>query len=246
MKTQYNGPEMNGRKLLVLLLTAAVILTLFLLRYRNHRLSDDTASIHEREMVRQYVDISEYDSLIRAHEDSIADWYLLSAIAYVESKFDTTLVSPAGAVGLMQIMPSTYNGILLEMGKDTTLRSSELDVEVAVHYLHKLNDMFDFIDQEERLNYILGSYNCGAGHVFDAMRLARRDGICRYNWASLTPVLKSLSEEKVYTDTLCRNGRFDAGETLRYVERVKQKYHEYRFLDLTFQASERISENIKE
>lgn len=244
MKTQYNGPEMNGRKLLVLLLTAAVILILFLIRYR--RPSDNAAGEPEQEKERQFVDISEYDSLMRAQEDSVFDWKLLSAIAYVESKFDTTLVSPMGATGLMQIMPSTYNGILREMDMDTTLRSAELDVIVAVRYLHKLDEMFSFINRKERLNYILGSYNCGAGHVFDAMRLARRDGICRYNWASLTPVLQSLSDEKVYTDSLCRNGKFNACETLRYVEQVTRKYHEYRFLDLTFQASERISENIKE
>ena len=90
-------------------------------------------------------------------------------------------------MGLMQIMPRTYRYMLDKMGlPDTIVQNPELDVQVAVRYLNELNGSFNFINEEERINYILGGYNGGPNHIFDAMRLARKNGINRYNWQSLT------------------------------------------------------------
>ncbi len=241
-ETRYNGPEMSLRKVIVLLLTAALILTLFLTRTCRQEPVRETVPEKTVQAV-HHIEISPYDSLFQEYADSMFDWTLLAAIAYVESKFDSTAVSCRGAEGIMQIMPSTYRHILRRMGIDTTLQSTELDVRVAVRYLHHLSDQFSFINEKERLNYILGSYNGGAGHIFDAMRLARRDGTNRYRWDSLTPVLESLSDERVYTDSLCRAGSFDATETLAYVRKVTYIYNRYRSRDLIYQAAERLMEN---
>ncbi len=35
------------------------------------------------------------------------DWHFLAALAYQESRLDQGIVSPAGAVGIMQILPET-------------------------------------------------------------------------------------------------------------------------------------------
>ncbi|MBK6894549.1 MAG: transglycosylase SLT domain-containing protein [Flavobacteriales bacterium] len=52
--------------------------------------------------------ISPYDSLFQVHADSLSwDWRLLAAVAFKESRFDTTALSYAGAGGLMQMMPTT-------------------------------------------------------------------------------------------------------------------------------------------
>jgi membrane-bound lytic murein transglycosylase F len=169
---------------------------------------------------------------------------MLAAIAYVESKFDTTARSYRGAQGLMQIMPSTYRHLLAKMGEsDTLAQNVELDVKVAVRYLNDLSNLFSFINEKERINYMLGSYNGGSNHIFDAMRIARKNGVNRYNWSSLTPVLVSLKDPEVYTDSVCQYGAFDATETLQYVNRVKRKYKEYSDLDLLFRAIEKVAEN---
>ena len=247
VETKYNGPEMSWKKLLVLLLTAALILILFLTRTQ----SEGTTPIEEIEepqapKVEEYVYISPYDSLFRLYADSIYDWKLLAAIAYVESKFDTTACSHRGAQGLMQIMPATYRHMLAKMGvADTMAQSVELDIMVAVRYMNELGKAFDFINEKERINYILGSYNGGSNHIFDAMRIARKKGVNRYSWSSLTPVLKSLSDPEVYNDSVCQYGAFDATETLNYVRRVTRKYKEYRSQDLMFQAFEKLAENNK-
>lgn len=242
---EYNGPEMNVKKILVLLLTAALIVILFLTRERHleQELSDEI----EQELAEQYVYISPFDSIFRQYADSVCDWKMLAAIAYVESKFDTAAVSHRGAQGLMQIMPATYRHTLARMGvTDTMAQNVELDIMVAVRYLDDLSDLFSFINENERINYMLGSYNGGSSHIFDAMRIARKSGVNRYNWNSLTPVLMSLSDPEVYTDSVCKYGAFDATETLQYVRRVKRKYNEYKSLELTFKAAEKFIENSKE
>jgi membrane-bound lytic murein transglycosylase F len=78
------------------------------------------------------------------------------------------------------------------------------------------------------------------------MRIARKRGVNRYNWNSLTPILASLSEPEVYNDSVCKFGPFDATESLQYVRRVKRKYNEYRSLELTFRAAEKLMDNCKE
>lgn len=241
-ETRYNGPEMNVKKILILLLTAALILILFLTRSRSGNEAESGEELHE--VPQQFVYISPFDSIFRLYADSVCDWKMLAAIAYVESKFDTTARSYRGAQGLMQIMPSTYRHLLSKMGEsDTLAQNVELDVKVAVRYLNDLSNLFSFINEKERINYMLGSYNGGSNHIFDAMRIARKNGVNRYNWSSLTPVLVSLKDPDVYTDSVCLYGMFDATETLQYVNRVKRKYKEYSDLDLLFKAIEKVAEN---
>ena len=151
------------------------------------------------------------------------------AIVFAESTYRPEVVSSSGAVGLMQIMPSTYRSMLEKMGEydsllvDTLHFSTELNVKAAVFYMHRLIDRFDIINEKERLNYILGSYNGGSNHIFDAMRLARKRGINRYNWNSLSSVLERMNEEDFYTDSVCKFGYYDATETLMYVDKVQRK-----------------------
>lgn len=243
-ETRYNGPEMNVKKILILLLTAALILILFLTRSGSRSGNEAESGEELHEVPQQFVYISPFDSIFRLYADSVCDWKMLAAIAYVESKFDTTAMSHRGAQGLMQIMPSTYRHLLSKMGEsDTLAQNVELDVKVAVRYLNDLSNLFSFINEEERINYMLGSYNGGSNHIFDAMRIARKNGVNRYNWSSLTPVLISLKDPEVYMDSVCQYGVFDATETLQYVNRVKRKYKEYSDLDLLFKAIEKVAEN---
>ena len=244
-ETIYNGPEMSPRKILVLILTAVVILVLFLTRTRCEEPVPEAVEEEVRPV--EYLYISPFDSLFRLYADSVCDWKMLAAIAYVESRFDTAARSSQGAMGLMQIMPSTYRNMLARLGEhDTTAQNTELDVRVAVRYLDEMDKMFGFINSEERINYILGSYNGGTSHIFDAMRLARKDGINRYRWCNIEPILESLTDSLVYSDSVCKFGYFDATEMIRYVRNVKRKYNEYNTLDLMFRASEKLAENNNE
>lgn len=242
---KFSGTELTLKKVLVLLLVAAFILFLLFVRKPNNT----EKTLTDNPQTEDYVYISPYDSLFRECADSLFDWKLLAAIAYVESKFDTTSVSNRGALGLMQIMPSTYKSMLQKIGVydsvlvDTLHFSNEMNVRAAVYYLHSLDELFHFINSNERLNYILGGYNGGSNRIFDAMRIARKRGINRYSWSSLSTVLARMNEEEYYTDSVCKYGKFDATETLRYVDKVQRKYKEYNSKDLLYRAANRLIEN---
>lgn len=243
--TDFRGPEMTWKKASVLLLTAAVILVLFMVRTCQEP-EPQVAEIAPRPV--DYVYISPYDSIFRNNADSVFDWKLLAAVAYAESRFKDSLVSKMGASGLMQIVPRTYERMLRRMElPDTLERTNDLDVKVAVFLMHELEKKFPFVtDPDERLNFILASYNSGSGHVLDAARYAQKHGMDRSSWADVCKILRRLNEEEVYGDSICRNGSFNAGPTVRYVKTVRNKYNEYCSKELMFKAVEQLKDNIYE
>jgi soluble lytic murein transglycosylase-like protein len=88
---------------------------------------------------------------------------LLAAVARVESGLDPTAVSPAGARGLMQLMPSTAAGL----GVDDPFDPAQA-VDGAARLLRSHLDRFG------SLELALAAYNAGAGAV------ARYGGIPPY------------------------------------------------------------------
>ena len=170
--------------------------------------------------------ISPYDSLFRAYADTVGwDWKMLAAVAYVESKFDTAAVSNVGALGLMQIMPVTARAMGIPEGMESNPDES---VRAAAEYFAYLSHLFRRVPENERVNFVLASYNAGFGHVHDAMRLAHKYGKDRYVWNDNVETYLRLKNDSIYyTDTLCRNGRFAGLETLLFVRRVQSKYGEY-------------------
>ena len=117
--------------------------------------------------------ISHYDDLFRKYSKDIGwDWRMLASLAYTESNFDTTAVSWAGAKGLMQLMPATARAMGVPPGKE---QNPEESVKAAIKYIAATDRSFSMIpDKQERLNFILASYNAGLGHIYDAMALAEK------------------------------------------------------------------------
>ena len=177
--------------------------------------------------------ISDYDSIFRVYADTIGwDWKMLAAVAYVESKFDTSAVSSVGAQGLMQIMPQTARAMGIPEGME---HNPEESVRAAVEYFEYLSHLFRRVPEGERINFVLASYNAGFGHVHDAMRLAHKYGKNRYVWNDNVETYLRLKNDSIYfTDSLCRNGRFSAVETILFVRRVQHKYGEFRLLEEEF------------
>ncbi len=106
--------------------------------------------------------LSPYDSTIRIWADSIGwDWRMLAAVIYTESKFAINVTSPAGAKGLMQIMPLTAR----VYGVQDVLDPEE-NIRAGASYLGHLDRLFrKYADGEERLKYVFASYNAGETRV---------------------------------------------------------------------------------
>jgi soluble lytic murein transglycosylase len=88
---------------------------------------------------------------------------MILAVIRTESAFDTNALSHKGAVGLMQILPSTAQEIALELrmewpGEDL-LRDPSANIEMGAYYLTKLIGQFD------DLAVALTAYNHGPGRV---------------------------------------------------------------------------------
>jgi soluble lytic murein transglycosylase len=84
------------------------------------------------------------------------------AIIKVESGFMPHAHSPRGALGLMQILPSTARDIGPEIGvplqADDDLKDPDLNLHLGIYYVSKLVQMFP--DDE---NAVLAAYNAGPG-----------------------------------------------------------------------------------
>ena len=78
----------------------------------------------------------------------------LAAVARTESALDPRAVSPAGAIGLMQLMPATARGL----GVDPW--NPQQNIMGGARHLRVLLDRFD-----GRIDLALAAYNAGAGPV---------------------------------------------------------------------------------
>ena len=91
----------------------------------------------------------------RAAERYSLDELLLAAVIEVESAFNAEAISPVGALGLMQVMPSTA---ALYGYKDPLNPASNVDL--GARYLSRMLDTFD-----GDLELALAAYNAGPGNV---------------------------------------------------------------------------------
>jgi len=117
-----------------------------------------------------------HEALI-ARESSATDLdpYLVAASINVESGFDPGTVSGAGAVGLMQVLPSTARQVARRAGHPTkvtveSLKDPELNVFVGTRYLA------DRIAQYGATDVGLAAYNAGSVAVDRWLAESRRSG----------------------------------------------------------------------
>ena len=185
-----------------------------------------------------YATLSPYDSHFREAADSTGyDWTLIAAIAFTESRFDSTAVSQMGAQGVMQVMPETLRGFGIP---DSLHTDNRTNIMTAARLLQSLEKQFRPIKSpEERIKFQLASYNAGFGYIHDAMRLARKHGYDRYKWeANVDSFLIHLGKPEYYTDTLCRNGQFNGWqETLSFVKKVHRHWHRFQSIQQSYSDS---------
>ncbi|MCY7305349.1 MAG: lytic transglycosylase domain-containing protein [Rhodoferax sp.] len=102
--------------------------------------------------------------LREASNDHNIDFELLQALIAAESGFDSTAVSPKGAIGLMQIMPATARRYGVDgdrkMAIEKKLFDPKTNIRTGTRYLRDLINMFP-----GQLEVALASYNAGEGAV---------------------------------------------------------------------------------
>lgn len=90
---------------------------------------------------------------------------LIYAVIRTESGFREDVESHAGAIGLMQLMPSTFEWLQTLRDGSVTMTSSslldpEINIEYGVYLLHILCDKYD-----GNLDTVIAAYNAGSANV---------------------------------------------------------------------------------
>lgn len=169
--------------------------------------------------------ISPYDNLFKKYAKKIDwDWRLLASQGFTESHFDTTVVSWAGARGIMQIMPSTARAYGLTEEK---MANPEASIATAVEIIKSLDkSLSKYVpDKAERLKFIVAAYNSGIAHVYDAIALAKKYGKNPEVWdGNVAETILLKAKPEYYNDEVCKYGYFRGRQTVTYVEQVMKFY----------------------
>lgn len=170
--------------------------------------------------------ISPYDDLIRGGAKSLSlDWMLLASLIYQESKFDPEAESWAGAKGLMQLTDVSLERYNVEDAFDP-----EENMEGGMEFLSWLEDLWSdkVPDENERLKFVLASYNVGQGHVLDAVKLAKKYGKNPQVWDdNVAYFLLQKTKPEFYNDPVVKFGYCRGNEPVNYVEEILERYERY-------------------
>lgn len=143
------------------------------------------------------------------------DWLMLVALAYQESKIDQSKRSHAGAVGVMQILPSTARDKNVNI---PGIDKIEPNIHAGVKYLRFVVDRYfnePDIDELNRGLFAFASYNAGPAKVVQMRRDAGKMGFDPNIWFNNVEVVAAR-----------RIGR----ETVQYVSNIAKYYTAYRLL----------------
>jgi membrane-bound lytic murein transglycosylase F len=147
----------------------------------------------------------EYDALFRKYAKHYfgpgVDWHWFKAQGIAESGLRPKVKSKAGAVGIMQIMPGTYNEIKEKNPHFLDISEPRWNIAAAIYYDRQMYKRWaKGVPGGERLRFAFASYNAGYGNVRKAFRRAKKKHDAVRQWAQVEP--------------------FAPRETRRYVERI--------------------------
>jgi len=171
--------------------------------------------------------ISPFDSLFQIYAPQLGwDWRMLASIAYHESHFNPQAQSWSGAYGLMQLMPQTA----VRFGCSST-PTPECSIQAASKYIKYLSNLWAkrVFNENERVKFVLASYNMGQGHIIDAQNLARELGMKDSVWdGNVAEALLLKQQEKYYTMKCVKHGYCNAREPITFVQKILGTFELYR------------------
>ena len=157
--------------------------------------------------------ISPYDYIIKKYSNYInADWRLISAIIYEESRFMTSSSSGKNARGLMQIKESTA----AIYGVDDLL-DPELNIKAGTLHFDYLFNLYrkEGLDSANAIKFALASYNAGTGRIKQCREHAASVGLDPNDWEEVVKGFESMPD-------------FKGTQTTRYVKNVVDLFERYK------------------
>lgn len=143
------------------------------------------------------------------------DWLFLMAQGFQESRLIQSARSPAGAVGVMQLLPSTGK----QMGYADVATSAKNNIAAGAKYMRHLIDRYfndPAIAAAARFDFALAAYNAGPTRIVQLRRLAAQRGLDPNRWLHN---VERVALEKV--------GR----QPVQYVANIHRYYTAYRLAE---------------
>ncbi len=156
------------------------------------------------------------------------DWLAIGAQAYQESGLDQSQVSPAGAVGVMQLLKSTASAPPVEIADIDEL---ENNIHAGVKYLDFIrNRYFDDPEMapEDRVYFSFAAYNAGPAKIRRVRQRAQQMGLDPNRWFGQTELaaLEMIGQE-----------------TVRYVRNILKYYTVFK---LSFRVRPQLQQQVME
>lgn len=152
------------------------------------------------------------------------DYLVLMALGFQESGLDNRKKSHRGAVGIMQMLPSTAADKHVKVGN---IRNAENNIHAATKYLAFLRDRYfsdPAIDAQNRLAFTLAAYNAGPANVQKICTRAKQMGLDPNVWFANVEVAAA---------------KYIGRETVQYVAHIYKYYVAYKHAS-TMEGTDRI------
>ena len=143
------------------------------------------------------------------------DWLFMLAQGFQESRLDQSARSHAGAVGVMQVLPTTGR----QMGYRDVVSHAGPNINAGVKYMRYLVDRYfnePELTPEVRLDFALAAYNAGPTRIQRMRRLAVERGLDPNRWFGN---VERVAHEKI------------GDEPVRYVANIHSYYMAYKLSD---------------
>ena len=169
-------------------------------------------SVNEEEL-KKFNEIVEF--FMRYSKKYNFDPLIIAALAYQESRLDQSMRSPVGAIGVMQLLPSTAADQNVNI---PNIEELEPNIHAGVKYLRFLYNRYFEKEPMNRKNKVLftfASYNAGSARVTRLRKEARQAGLDPNVWFRSVEIIAAR-----------RIGR----ETVQYVSNIYKYYTAYRLI----------------
>lgn len=143
------------------------------------------------------------------------DWLIVAALAYQESRINQEKKSHAGAIGVMQLLPSTAKDPNVNI---PDIHLKEDNIHAGIKYLRFIVDRYYENEPMDRFNkalFAFASYNAGPAKVARLRREAKKMGLDPNVWFRNVEIVAAK-----------RIGR----ETVQYVSNIYKYYTVYRLM----------------
>jgi membrane-bound lytic murein transglycosylase MltF len=191
--------------------------------FKNTKYVKDAASEAER---KKFLTLIQYFQKYGDRYD--VDWLLMAAQGYQESQLNQAVRSPVGAIGVMQIMPST--GKELDVGD---IAQVEANIHAGIKYMRWMIDQYygkEPMTNLDKALFAFASYNAGAGRISKLRTEAAKRGLDPNVWFHN---VEYVAAEKI------------GAETVTYVSNIYKYYIAYKLVMESKAERERAVEQMK-